>query len=132
MSLTSSKWVTLSYIGFCLVVSFLFDIGKISKIPISLGMTAFMLFFIWKAVMGFFSEQDTNKLRLLIYWGIVMQLSIQSSLLFQHAFRYEIVSVAFLVFFAVLFLIYRYKKEKHLVLLSVSISMLTCGFYFQF
>ena len=117
---------------FLLVGSFLLGIGKLSRMPISLGITVFIVIFAWKAISGFFSEQETPKVGLLVYWGIMVQLSIQEAVLFLKTFRYEIVNIGFLVFFAVLFIIYRYKTKKELVLLSVLISMGMCTYYFNF
>jgi hypothetical protein len=132
MSLKYSKWLTLTYFVLSILGAFLLDIGKISRMPISLGITFFIMIFAWKAISGFFSEQETPKVDLLVYWGIMMQLSIQGAVLFLKTFRYEIVNIGFLVFFAVLFIIYRYKTKKELVLLSVLISMGMCTYYFNF
>ena len=132
MGLAYSKQITTTYLLLSLLGLVLFDIGKISRMPISLGITAFLLFFGWKIISEFFSEQKTDKIDLLVYWGVILQLSLQSTLLHLQSSRYEVISISFLVFFGVLFIIYRYQKKKELVLLNVLISMVTCSIYFNF
>jgi hypothetical protein len=132
MGLAYSKQITLTYLLLSLLGAVLFEIGKISSMPVSLGITAFLLFFAWKVISEFFSEQKTDKIHLLVYWGIILQLSLQSALLHLQSFRYEVIGISFLVFFAVLFIIYRYQMQKELVLLNVFISMFTCTIYFNF
>lgn len=132
MNVTYAKQITVTYLLLSLGAAILFVIGKISLMPIALGLTLFMLFFGYKAIKGFFEENESDKIDLIIYWGIALQLSLQVALLFLVSKRFELLSVYFIVFIATLILCSRYRKKKELVLLNILISMFSCTIYFNF
>ncbi|MCH6200319.1 hypothetical protein MMU07_12070 [Aquiflexum sp. LQ15W] len=132
MNLTYSKQITLTYLIFSLGTAILFSIGKISLMPIAMGVTLYMLFFGFKTVMGFFEKNGTDKIDLFIYWGMTIQLSLQIALLFLKVNRYELLTFCTILFIAIIILCSRYKKKMELILLNFLIMMFSCTIYINF
>lgn len=132
MSISYSKQITLTYLIFSLVAAILFEIGKVSLMPIALGLTLYMLFFGIKTLKGFFRENSINKMDLLIYWGLTTQFSLQIALVFLKGNRYELLIAFIVVFVTTLVLCIRNKSKKDLILLNFLIMMFSGTIYFNF
>lgn len=126
MEISYPKQLAIGYYAAGFIAILLYTIGKISIVPMAIGLTLFALFFTVKAFSVFFADPESSTVNFLIYFGIAIQIALQNALLFSHEHRSLIVNSALVVCIAVFVLIYKFSKSKSLIPLNIVASIFTC------
>jgi len=131
MELTYPKYVAIGYYGLSFLAIFTYSVGIISIFPLVIGLLIIALYFAVKAFAGFFNKSDSPTIDFLIYYGIAIQLSLQTGMLVSHSHRSIMLYSSLIVFIAVLIFIYRYKRQKIWIPLNVLIHFISFLIYFN-
>lgn len=131
MELSYPKHVAIGYYGLAFLATLFYSIGIISIFPIVIGLTVISLYFMVKAFTGFFNKSDSPTIDFLIYYGIAIQLSLQTGMLFSHNYRLILLYSSLTAFIAVLFFIYRFNRQKILVPMNILIHFISLNIYFH-
>jgi hypothetical protein len=129
MEITYPKSVAIGYYAFVFLAIFLYSVEIISVIPIAIGLICVSLFFTYKAFIGFFNKSDSPTIDFLIYYGIAIQLSLQTGMLVGHNYRLIMLYFSLIVFIAVLFVIYRFKRQTFLIPMNILIHFISFNIY---
>ncbi len=131
MELSYSKYIAIGYYGLAFLAILFYSIGLISIFPFAIGLICISLIFTYKAFLGFFNKSDSPTIDFLIYFGIAIQLSLQTGMLINHNHRLIMLYSSLIVFLAVLFFIYRFKRQKILIPMNILIHFISLNIYFN-
>ena len=127
-----SKNILILYIGFCMLSTFLFLIGVFGIMPMAIGLTGFTFFFATTGVKILFSENVKKVAYALVFWSIIILLSIQTILLFNPDFKLMLLYTTTFILIISVVLIYRFDMDKKFYILFFLISQVTGLIYFNF
>jgi hypothetical protein len=121
------KPIGIGYFVFGHVMVLLSLLWKISIFPITLGILAFLIYFLVQSIRSLFaSKQEGWALNFLIFWALAVVLSMQLILVLTSLFQGFILAVSLGVLALLLFLAYRYRRETQLSFL-VWVLLVTTG-----
>jgi hypothetical protein len=127
------KPIGIGYFVFGHVMVLFSVLWKISIFPITLGILAFIVYFLVKAIRALFaSKQEGWALNFLIFWALALVFSMQLILVLTSSFRRFVLMVCLGVLAVLLFLAYRYRRETQLSLLVLLLLVTTGTFAFSF
>lgn len=133
MNLMQLKPIGIGYFVFGHVMVLLSLLWKISIFPISLGILAFLIYFLVQSIRSLFaSKQEGWALNFLIFWALAVVLSMQLILVLTSLFQGFILAVSLGVLALLLFLAYRYRRETQLSFLVWVLVVTTGTFGFSF
>jgi hypothetical protein len=121
------KPIGIGYFVFGHVMVLLSLLWKISIFPITLGILAFLIFFLVQSIRALFaSKQEGWALNFLIFWALAVVFSMQLILVLTSLFQGFILAFSLGVLALLLFLAYRYRRETQLSFL-VWVLLVTTG-----
>ncbi|MCM0041543.1 MAG: hypothetical protein NBV61_02135 [Algoriphagus sp.] len=121
------KPIGIGYFVFGHVMVLLSLLWKISIFPITLGILAFLIYFLVQSIRSLFaSKQEGWALNFLIFWALAVVLSMQLILVLTSLFQGFILAFSIGVLALLLFLAYRYRRETQLSFL-VWVLLVTTG-----
>ena len=127
MNLMQLKPIGIGYFVFGHVMVLLSLLWKISIFPITLGILAFLIFFLVQSIRALFaSKQEGWALNFLIFWALAVVFSMQLILVLTSLFQGFILAFSLGVLALLLFLAYRYRRETQLSFL-VWVLLVTTG-----
>jgi len=127
MNLMQLKPIGIGYFVFGHVMVLLSLLWKISIFPITLGILAFLIFFLVQSIRALFaSKQEGWALNFLIFWALAVVFSMQLILVLTSLFQGFILTFSLGVLALLLFLAYRYRRETQLSFL-VWVLLVTTG-----
>jgi len=129
MEVTFPKYLEIGYYSLSFLAVFSYSVGIISIIPFVIGHIIIALYFAFKAFEGFFNKSDAPTIDFLIFYGIAMQLSLQTGMLVSHNYRLIMLYSSIIVFIVVLIFIYRFKRQKIWIPLNVLIHFISLLIY---
>ncbi len=133
MNLMQLKPIGIGYFVFGHVMVLLSLLWKISIFPITLGILAFLIYFLVQSIRSLFaSKQEGWALNFLIFWALAVVLSMQLILVLTSLFQGFILAVSLGVLALLLFLAYRYRRETQLSFLVWVLVVTTGTFGFSF
>lgn len=112
--------------------TFLFLIGVFGIMPMAIGLTGFTFFFATTGVKILFSENVKKVAYALVFWSIIILLSIQTILLFNPDFKLMLLYTTTFILIISVVLIYRFDMDKKFYILFFLISQVTGLIYFNF
>jgi len=131
MEVTFPKYVAIGYYFLSFLAVLACSVGIISIFPFVIGHIIIALYFAFKAFAGFFNKSDSPTIDFLIFYGIAMQLSLQTGMLVSHSHRFVMLNSSLIVFIAVLIFIYRFKRQKIWIPLNIVIHLISFLIYFN-
>ena len=129
MELTYPKYLAIGYYSLSFLAVCAYSVGLISIFPIVIGHLIIGLYFAVKAFAGFFKKSDAPTIDFLIFYGMAMQLSLQTGMLVSHNYRSIMLYSSLIVFITVLILIYRFKRQKIWIPLNIVIHLISFLIY---
>ena len=127
MNLMQLKPIGIGYFVFGHVMVLLSLLWKISIFPITLGILAFLIYFLLQSIRALIaSKQEGWALNFLIFWALAIVFSMQMILVLTSLFHGFIIAVCLGVLALLFFLAYRYRRETQLPFL-VWVLLLTTG-----
>ena len=129
MELTYPKYLAIGYYCLSFLAVFAYSVGLISIFPFVIGLLIIALYFAVKAFAGFFNKSDSPTIDFLIFYGIAMQLSLQTGMLVSHNYRSIMLYSSLIVFIVVLIFIYRFKRQKIWIPLNIVIHLISFLIY---
>lgn len=127
MNLMQLKPIGIGYFVFGHVMVLLSLLWKISIFPITLGILAFLIYFLVQSIRALFaSKQEGWALNFLIFWALAAVFSMQLILVLTSLFQGFILAFSLGVLALLLFLAYRYRRETQLSFL-VWVLLVTTG-----
>ena len=133
MNLMQLKPIGIGYFVFGHVMVLLSVLWKISIFPITLGILAFLIYFLVQSLRALFvSKQEGWVLNFLIFWALAIVFSMQMILVLTSSFRGFVLMVCLGVLALLFFLAYRYRRETQLSLLVLLLLVTTGTFAISF
>ena len=133
MNLMQLKPIGIGYFVFGHVMVLLSLLWKISIFPITLGILAFLIYFLVQSIRSLFaSKQEGWALNFLIFWALAVVFSMQLILVLTSLFQGFILAFSLGVLALLLFLAYRYRRETQLSFLVWVLVVTTGTFGFSF
>ena len=133
MNLMQLKPIGIGYFVFGHVMVLLTVLWKISIFPITLGILAFLIYFLVQSIRALFaSKQEGWALNFLIFWALAVVFSMQLILVLTSSFRGFVLMVCLGVLALLFFLAYRYRRETQLSLLVLLLLVTTVTFAISF
>jgi len=129
MELTYPKYLAIIYYGLSFLAVCAYSVGLISIFPIVIGHLIIALYFAVKAFVGFFKKSDAPTIDFLVFYGMAMQLSLQTGMLVSHSHKFLMLNFSLIVFIAVLIIIYRFKRQKIWIPLNIVIHLISFLIY---
>jgi hypothetical protein len=129
MQLTYPKYLAIGYYSLSFLAVCAYSVGLISIFPIVIGLLIIALYFAVKAFGGFINKSDAPTIDFLVFYGMAMQLSLQTGMLVSHNYRSIMLYSSLIVFIVVLILIYRFKRQKIWIPLNIVIHLISFLIY---
>lgn len=127
MNLMQLKPIGIGYFVFGHVMVLLSLLWEISIFPITLGILAFLIYFLVQSIRALFaSKQEGWALNFLIFWALAVVFSMQLILVLTSLFQGFILAFSLGVLALLLFLAYCYRRETQLSFL-VWVLLVTTG-----